>query len=137
MLKFQFHLIGRSDNTAHVKKSFFSASSQFSGYLLVKMRWSKNVREERDCPHQILLGSFNSKFCVLLPLALFLEKWIQDREGTVSQWLFATGTTDASVCPIELQDKDTKSCKGTYSIGLLKRPTQVIYLFLILLKKGI
>ena len=120
MLKFQFHLIGRSDDTAHVKKSFLSASSQFPGYLVVKMRWSKNVREERDCPYQIILGSFNSKFCVLLSLSLFLEKWIQDGEGAVSQWLFAKGTTDASHRPIKDQDNEANSCKSIYCRALKK-----------------
>ena len=52
MLKFQFHLIGRNDDTAHVLKSSIKRSPQFPEVLTVQMRWSKNVMEERDCPHQ-------------------------------------------------------------------------------------
>jgi hypothetical protein len=35
--------------------------------------WSKNVMEERDCPDQILLGSNDTDFCVLLALSCYLE----------------------------------------------------------------
>ena len=41
MVKFQVHLIGRSDDMAHIQKcSNLKESSQFSGFLSVKMRWS-------------------------------------------------------------------------------------------------
>lgn len=59
MNKFQYHLIGRNYDITHKKNNCLGASDQFPGYLTVKMRWSKNVRE--------------SKHCVLLALGLFLE----------------------------------------------------------------
>ena len=62
--------------------------------MTVRLAWSKNVYEESDCPKQMVLGSRNSKFCVLLNLSLFLEKWLQDGVGTTSQWLFANGSTE-------------------------------------------
>ena len=37
------------------------------------MCWSKNVLEERDAPDQIILGSADPDFCVLLSLAVHLE----------------------------------------------------------------
>jgi hypothetical protein len=119
MLKFQHHLIGRCDDTAHVKKSVLEQSTQFSEYLTVQMRWSKNVQDERDCPKQIILGSMNSKYCCVLGLALFLEKWIGDGQGSVSQWLFADGITDQSSL-LEEQDKEAKRCKTNYSASFTR-----------------
>ena len=119
MLNFQYHLIGRSDDTAHVRKNCFKASAQFSGYLTVKLRWSKNVMEERDCPQQIIMGSMNPRYCVLVSLSLFLEKWIKDGEGATSQWLFANGMTDESSDQVE-QDKEAKKCKSAYTRAMTK-----------------
>lgn len=95
MLVFQLHMIARSDDTAHVKKTTLEQSDQFPHFLLVQMRWSKNVHEERDCPKQILLGAMNTKYCVLLALSIFLEKWLRDGEGRTSQWLFVNGTSNS------------------------------------------
>ena len=40
--------------------------------LKSKMCWSKNVLKERKSPNQIILGSMDPNFCVLLGLALHL-----------------------------------------------------------------
>lgn len=93
MLTFMFHLIARGDDAGHVFKNTLLASSIYLGFLTTKLRWSKNVRERRDCPKQILLGSMNPVFCVLLSLAIFLEQWIGNGAGMSSQWLFCEGTT--------------------------------------------
>ena len=47
---------------------------QFPFALKARMRWSKNVLEERSAPPQILMGSNDPDFCVLLNLGLFLEQ---------------------------------------------------------------
>ena len=46
----------RNDDTAHVTKDTLKRSPQFPQFLTVKIKWSKNVREERDCPNQIILA---------------------------------------------------------------------------------
>jgi len=114
MIKFQLHLIGRADDTAHVKKNCLIQSTQFEDYLTVKMRWSKNVQEERDCPFQVILGSMNSKICLVLALALYLEKWLRLGNGVTSQWVFAEGTTIESD-DIEDQDNEALNCKQNYT----------------------
>ena len=93
MLTFMFHLISRGDDAAHVYKSSLCASSIYDGALTTRLRWSKNVRERRDCPPQIMLGSMNPIYCVYLSLAIFLEQWIGGGAGIGSQWLFSDGIT--------------------------------------------
>ncbi len=66
--------------------------------LLCQLCWSKNVQEERDMPFQILLGSADNCYCILLTLGLYLELWIASREGLHSQHVFvAQNETPAQV----------------------------------------
>jgi hypothetical protein len=44
--------------------------------LQVKVRWSKAVLDERQCPPQKLLGANDTDFCLLLALAVYLEYWM-------------------------------------------------------------
>ena len=53
------------------------------------------MRQDRDCPDQILMGSMNQNSCAVLVLALFFEKWCYDGHGAISQWLFTEMTADA------------------------------------------
>ena len=119
MLKFQFHLICRNDDTAHVTKDTLKRS--FPQFLTVKMKWSKNVREERDCPNQIIMGSMDYNACAVLGLALFLEKWSKDTTttGATSQWLFVEGSSDRTSALADV-DKEVAKGKKNYA-GFLKK----------------
>ena len=83
MVTFQIHLVGCGDDCSKVLKSYLQQNSQFQNLLTRPPAWSKNVYEERDCPKQMVLSSTrDSRFCVLLNLSLFLEKWLRDGVGT-------------------------------------------------------
>jgi hypothetical protein len=117
MMCFQYHLIARGDDTSHVKKSVLKASTEFLGYLTVKMRWSKNVADESACPEQILIPSMDARTCVYLSLALWLEHWIQNGEGTLSQWLFIDGITNRQ-STFKEQDKEACLGKERYRVAI-------------------
>jgi hypothetical protein len=73
MIKYQFHLCARIDDTAHFKMQDLCSHSnpRFSSFAIqTKVRWSKNVLDERNCPDQIFLGSMDSDFCILLALGV-------------------------------------------------------------------
>ena len=85
---------------------------QFDFALQTKLNWSKNVNDERDCPPQIMLGSMNPLFCVLLDLAIYLEVKFS-RDGSLhSKYLF----TD------EVDEKAPKRCLAAYSRAVKKHP---------------
>eukprot|EP00957_Ditylum_brightwellii_P166155 12649600-Ditylum_brightwellii.AAC.1 len=90
MDKFQFHLIARLDNTYQVKKDTLVPCFQFPFDLMVKLRWSKNVHNERDAPEQIVLRAMNAKYCILLALESFLEKNISFWDGQLGEYLFGS-----------------------------------------------
>ena len=59
------------------------------------------------------MGAYNSNYCVLLSLALWIEKWIKDGKGAASQWLFCDGTTDSDNI-LEEQEQEAKNGKDSY-----------------------
>ena len=54
---------------------------------------SKNVNDERDAPYQILIGSMDATYCVLLGLAIHLETWIESGKAN-NAYVFDLGTNN-------------------------------------------
>jgi hypothetical protein len=121
MLKTVLHFIARGDDAAHIFKSSLQQSTQYPWMLMLKLRWSKNVREHCECPFQVMLGSMNPLFCILLGLSIVLEEWIERGKGRVSQWMFTDGVTTAN-SPAEEIKKETKRCKS----GLYKAVKSIV-----------
>ena len=70
---FQFHLIARINDTCQFMLKELMVHELFPFALCGRMRWSKNVLEERHCPSQIILGANDPDFCVLLNVGIYLE----------------------------------------------------------------
>ena len=115
MMKFMFHLISRGDDAAHIKKEDLVVSTQYPWTLTVKLRWSKNVNEARDCPHQIILGSMDVSYCLLLAMTVFLEYWIESGAGMTSPWLFGEGVTNDQSTIDDMDVEAGRTKKGLYS----------------------
>jgi len=82
LLSIQTSLIGRVDDVTQWKKMHFKSHSTFPLFAAqARLNWSKNVNEERDAPWQILLGSMDADFCILLNVGLWLEVHLQQRAG--------------------------------------------------------
>jgi hypothetical protein len=88
MFKFQFHMVARLDDTARLEKKDIKPCPEFPFCLLCQLCWSKNVREERDAPDQILIGAMDPIYCILLSFSIFLELWIGSGEGLLSHYVF-------------------------------------------------
>jgi hypothetical protein len=86
--KFQYTMVARLDDTAQLKEEDLKPYPEFPFALLCQMCWSKNVMEERDAPDQILLGSMDRRYCILLTLGIFLEVWCEAGRGLGNQYLF-------------------------------------------------
>lgn len=52
----QYNLIGRNDKICHFEANDPKRHPDFPFALQTKVRWSKNITEERECPDQILFG---------------------------------------------------------------------------------
>ena len=73
LLSVQWHMISRIDDMCHLRYNDFSNHLDFPFTLRLQLRWSKNIIEERACPHQVVLGAMDPLLCVLLNLAAFIE----------------------------------------------------------------
>lgn len=78
LTKFQFHIIGRVDDCSQFLMESLTRNPDNDFTLRAKLRWSKNVHEERDAPNQILIGAMDSMFCALLGLAVWLEVFLSN-----------------------------------------------------------
>ena len=83
------------------------------------MRWSKNVKREGDCPPQHLVGCMDSKYCILLGMAIYLECWLSEGGGNISQWMFLDGHTTSRDLT-EAQDDEANKGKANYQNTLQK-----------------
>jgi hypothetical protein len=73
MINFQFHVIGRIDDTTPVLDDHLRVHNSFPNCLKTKLNWSKNVEDERDAPWQIVMGSMDTMYCVLVSMAVWME----------------------------------------------------------------
>lgn len=73
VLALQWHICARIDDMMKLQFSNFSPNTQYPSTLLMQMRWSKNIHDERDAPEQIVVGSMDPKMCALLNLAIYIE----------------------------------------------------------------
>jgi hypothetical protein len=71
------HLIHRMDDTCHFQVDAPHGSHEFDYVVLARTKWSKNVKNDRNCPDQILFASGCWFDCIHLHLALYLECWLK------------------------------------------------------------
>ena len=82
-------MISRVDDMCHLSFENITNNPSFPFALCLKLRWSKNIAEERESPQQIILGSMDPRVCVLLNLAGFVEYCY--RSGLQEQSSFVFG----------------------------------------------
>ena len=78
VIAMQWHLITRIDDMMKLQLTnlMFNLENPFT--VLAKLRWSKNITEERDAPEQIVFGSMEPLLCPILNLAIYIETRTND-----------------------------------------------------------
>ncbi len=90
LINFQFHMMTRIDDTTQVIMDHIRVHDNFENALKTRLNWSKNVHDERDAQWQIILGSMDLVFCVLISLGLWLEFHLQSNPTAMaSPYVFA------------------------------------------------
>ena len=92
LLLLAMQMIARLDDTAHLRKNTLMVCPEFDFALSACMRWSKNVSDERDAPRQIMLGSMNAKFDILLAFGVALHVMVDCCEGEFGEFVFCPGS---------------------------------------------
>ena len=84
---YQYHLIGRANDTCHFEVRDVWGHRTFSDFALqTKVWWSKNVHDEGRCPDQIILGAGDPSWCVLIHMVVYLESFLEKHPN--SKYLF-------------------------------------------------
>ena len=72
--RFQLAMIARGDDSAKFRLPEVKAYHKYPLYgFLARLCWAKNCHEERDAPLQLLVGSMDRRYCVLIGLGLWME----------------------------------------------------------------
>lgn len=85
-----YHLVHRLDDSANFKLSQPKGCTKFPFAIMTKTKWSKNVRTERQCPDQIMFGAEDSRVCIQLWLALYMEEYLEQNADPL--FLFTNNT---------------------------------------------
>jgi hypothetical protein len=109
---YQFHFITRADDVCNFKLSDPKSHSQFEEFALAQsVRWSKNVRDSRNCPDQLLLASMDYKTCIFIALALWLEYFLSNHPEAEFMMTHAVPPANATK---EQHERFTKTISKTY-----------------------
>ena len=90
MCLWQYSLIGRNDDICHFEATDPKGHPIYNFALMTKVRWSKNIAEERGCPDQILLGSMDHSMCLLISLSIYPETFLA--QHLMAYYLFTEDT---------------------------------------------
>ncbi|KAK1737232.1 hypothetical protein QTG54_012099 [Skeletonema marinoi] len=115
MSVWQFNFIGRIDDTCHHELTDPKGHKTFSFALQSKVRWSKNVVDERQCPDQIILGADDPSWCLLLLLGIYLESYLAAHPDP--KYLF---TEHVNIHPVSHVDQAPDNIKNKWRQRLKK-----------------
>jgi hypothetical protein len=123
LTKFQFHMIGRVDDCSQFLMESLTTNPDNDFTLRAKLRWSKNVHEERDAPNQILIGAMDPMFCVLVGLGVWLEVFL-GRGGIAEQTPYIFGLNEDVRVP-QGGDKIKDAVSDIFAKEVFNRPEVV------------
>jgi len=117
MSLWQHHLIGRSDDTAHFQVTDPRGHHRHDFCLQTKVRWSKNVLEERQCPDRMSFCAMDDNYCMLIKMSIYLESCLEQFPN--AKHLFTENTDDeidetgAPKAPKNLKAVCRRKCAST------------------------
>jgi hypothetical protein len=91
ILTIQWHLIGRIDDIMKLQLRNLTCNTSNNYTLNAQLCWSKNIREERDSPIQLLLPAIDDRICVILNLDVYLECFTSDFDADTTLFLYGNG----------------------------------------------
>jgi hypothetical protein len=75
---YQFQFITRNDDVCNFKVDDPKGNETYEMALSQSVKWSKNVKDTRNCPDQLLLAAKDHRHCMFLSLGLWLEYFLNN-----------------------------------------------------------
>ena len=119
---FQLNMIGRGDDCAKWRTPDLRPYDLFPNFgYLARMCWSKNVREERDAPLQIVFGAMDTRYCAVANVAVWTEfNYLTNSDPDLSEYVFSVDGLDD---PVRIKERISNLMNSTLtSATILERP---------------
>ena len=116
VMLYQWHFITRPDDCFNFLISDPRSHPHWDFVLRQQVRWSKNIKDTRNCPDQIIFGSMNPLWCIVVSIALWLEIFLGKFPDAVM--LFSEKTPPPKRNK-QLHNKFVKSLIHTYRTQLI------------------
>ncbi len=108
LTSFQLSMIGRLDDCSKFRLPELLSYAAYPDWCITgKLNWSKNVVDERDCPHQVLIGAMDTRYDVLSNLGLWLEYHFELNPGE-NEFVFGYSGLDD---PIRIKERLARQLK--------------------------
>ena len=107
---YQVQFITRSDDVCNFKVDDPKGNSIYDMALSQSVKWSKNVKDSRNCPDQLLLAAKDHRFCLFLALGLHLEHYLGEHPNAT--YMMSPGLPKDNTK--KEHKKFTESIKKTY-----------------------
>ena len=108
LTSFQLSMIGRLDDCSKFRLPELLSYAAYPDWCITgKLNWSKNVVDERDCPHQVLIGAMDTRYDVLLNLGLWLKYHFELNPGE-NEFVFGYSGLDD---PIRIKERLARQLK--------------------------
>jgi hypothetical protein len=110
MSLYQVQFITRCDDVCNFKVADPRGNPQYDMALSQSVKWSKNVRDTRNCPDQLLLAAKDHRYCLFVALGIWLEVHLEKHPQTT--YLMSPGVPEAATKAAH--KKFTKAISKTY-----------------------
>jgi hypothetical protein len=107
---YQFQFITRNDDVCNFKVDDPKGNETYEMALSQSVKWSKNVKDTRNCPDQLLLAAKDHRHCMFLSLGLWLEYFLNNHPDAT--YMMSPGMPESR--SKEAHKKFTKAISKTY-----------------------
>jgi hypothetical protein len=107
---YQYQFITRMDDIVNFKVDDPKGHPEYEMAIAQSVKWSKNVRDNRNCPDQLLLAASDHKHCLHLALALWLETYLNQHPNAT--YMMSPGVPEGKT--VKAHKKFTKAISKTY-----------------------
>jgi len=113
---YQFNFITRADDVCNFRIDAPKGHALFDFALAQSVKWSKNVKDHRNCPDQLLLASMDYKTCMFIALSLWLEYFLNNHPE--AEYMMTSGRPDDK--SLKAHKKFTAAISKTYRNRLVQ-----------------
>ena len=119
---YQVQFITRLDDVCNFRIEDPKGNSYYKMALSQSVKWSKNVKDSRNCPDQLLLAAKDHRFCLFLALGLWLEYFLGEQPQSTYMMSHGLPTSNTKAARKKFTESIKKTYKNQWEREVLKQP---------------